>query len=127
MSRGSSIQVLRRVRLFLGLPGWLAVAAIVGWNLARLASPYYAFGPLLQDGMLVACMSAMALFALSLVGLFVLRVRCPSCKELFFEGTPHPYFLKAPFAILFMHKCCHCGLSIGNVGAPPPNPSLERP
>jgi hypothetical protein len=126
MTVGSNVKTLRRVRLILGLPGWLLVTAILVWHLARLASPAYRLGPEVENAAFAVALVTMALFLASFAGLFVLRVPCPNCGERFFEGNYHPFFLKAPFAILFMHECRHCRLSIGKVGAPPPGPSLER-
>jgi hypothetical protein len=61
---------------------------------------------------------------LAFAGLFVLRLRCPCCGVLFFEGNRERYHLKAPVSILLMNDCRQCGLSIGRWWEAPPDTSL---
>jgi hypothetical protein len=126
MSDGSSISTLRRARIFLGLPGWLLLFASLAWNLVHLLSSESRVAQAVQTVLLAVMLFSGAWFLLALVGLFVLRVRCPSCGALFFEGNYERYFLKAPVSILLMNTCRECGLSIGRWREAPPNTSLER-
>ncbi len=121
----ASVAALRRTRVFLGAPAWVAIALILLWNLVRWLAPPSELSGAIQSILLAMMLVAMTWFILAFIGLFIFRVRCPRCRELFFEGNSAPYLLKAPASILFMSKCRHCGLSIGSVAEAPPNNSLD--
>ena len=126
MADGSSISALRRARVFLGMPGWVLLAAILAWNLVRFVASQSGPWRVIESAALALMLVAGAWFVLAVVGLFVFRLRCPGCGERFFEGNYERYFLKAPVSILLMNSCRNCGLSIGGWREAPPNTSFER-
>jgi hypothetical protein len=126
MPREPSISTLRRVRLFLGLPGWILGAAIIIWNLVHLVGSESAVVRAVESVFLAIMLLSGVWFLLAIAGLFILRVRCPNCGTHFFEANRERHLLKAPVSVLLMNNCRECGLSIGAWREAPPNTSLER-